>query len=322
MIPLHVNLGVDMEPSIATDYAKGTGDPEPSLKKIAKAGFRNIHWCHEWGSDHFYTSGEIKHIKKCLKKYDLKVSDLHACDGKYVKMNWALPPEKERLAGVELIKNRVNMAAEIGANVVVLHIPDNNKEVPKSVWMPCLRKSLAEIEPFVRKKNVRIAIENCEFGDINIVKEVLRGTDPSYLGFCLDNGHAAITGQLDVLENDKLLKSRLLCLHLNGNNDKTIDQHLIPFSGTTDWKVVTKGIAKSSYNGPVTLEVSMRNESTKDEMVFLNKAFKVGKRLAVMINDAKKENLIEKAAQYRKNSQKTTPNKINIVKLLQKEGKC
>ena len=122
-----------MKPSIATDYVKDTGDPEPYLKKISEAGFSNIHWCHEWNTDHIYSKDEIKDIKKNLEKYDLKVTDLHTSDGEKVNNYWLSTDKDEQLKGEKLIQNRIDMAAQLGCGVVVLHIPDEKEgdENPK-----------------------------------------------------------------------------------------------------------------------------------------------------------------------------------------------
>ncbi len=304
-----------MKPSIATDYVKDTGDPEPYLKKISEAGFSNIHWCHEWNTDHIYSKDEIKDIKKNLEKYDLKVTDLHASDGEKVSNYWLSTDKDEQLKGEKLIQNRIDMAAQLGCGVVVLHIPDEKEgdENPKlDSWIVPLRKTLAKLEKSARKQGIRIALEN---GHLGLIKDILKGTDPEYLGLCYDSGHGnKRTNQLDILESDGL-KDRILCLHLN-DNDGVGDLHTIPFQGTADWKRITKIISESSYSGPVTMEIGMKNSGIEDEKEFLNKAFKTGKQLSGMINDATKERLTEKAKEYR--NKNNDPVKIEVINRLKK----
>jgi len=110
-----------MQLSITTDYAKDTGNPESYLRCIADASFSHIHWCHQWSTDFLYSRREIEHIKKCLRGYGLELLDLHASHGQ--ERSWTSSREYERLAGVELVQNRIEMTAQLGGDVIVIHIP-------------------------------------------------------------------------------------------------------------------------------------------------------------------------------------------------------
>jgi len=59
--------------SITTDYFADTGDPAPYLRRIARAGFSHVHWCHEWNTDHLYSSQEITRISQELRECGLRV---------------------------------------------------------------------------------------------------------------------------------------------------------------------------------------------------------------------------------------------------------
>ena len=55
-------LGGVVELSITTDYVTNRGNPEPYLRRIGRSKFTPIHWCHEWNTDHHYSSKEIAQI--------------------------------------------------------------------------------------------------------------------------------------------------------------------------------------------------------------------------------------------------------------------
>jgi len=259
--------------SVTTDYAKDTGDPSPYLKRIADAGFSHIHWCHHWNTDFLYSKWEIDQIKSWLKEYGLTLLDLHGSAGN--EKNWASPQDYQRLSGVELAKNRIEMTAYLGADVVIMHVPGD----PESI---AIRKTLDEIEPFAREYNVRIAIEN---GKFEAISKLLSEYGPEYLGLCYDCGHGNITGA-NGLDNLEILKDRLISVHLH-DNDGNGDQHQILFMGTVDWKRLAKIIAKSSYKKPVSMEVTMGRSGIPDEMEFLAKAFETGTTFAGMIAEHK-----------------------------------
>ena len=256
--------------SITTDYVTDKGDPSPYLKRIADAGFSHIHWCHQWHTDFLYSRWEIDQIHRWLKDYGLQLLDLHASAGR--EKNWGSQKEFERLAGLELVRNRIAMASELGSDVIIMHAPHNST--------PALfRRSLDDLLPFAREHSVRIAIEN---GDLEDTAAVLSEYDPDYLGLCYDSGHGNESG--DGLEYLEALKDRLISVHLH-DNDGTADQHNPLFSGTIDWSALARVMAASSYTKCVSMEVTMGNSGFEDEVAFLEHAFDTGARFAQMIEE-------------------------------------
>lgn len=208
-----------MKLSVTTDYTRDTGDPSPYLRRIADAGFSHIHWYHRWCTDFMYSKSEIDQIKWWLREYGLQVLDLHATAGR--KKNWGSQREYERLAGLELVRNRIAMASQLGSNVIILHAPVQST--------PALfRRSLDELRPFAQEHQVRIAVEN---DDLNKIEKILTDYDPDYLGLCCDSGHGNMAD--DGLDGLERLKERLISVHPN-DNDGATDQHNPLFSGTVD----------------------------------------------------------------------------------------
>ena len=260
-----------MELSITSDYMKDRGDPSPYLRRIADAGFAHVHWCHQWNTDFLYSHSEIEQIQRWLAEYGLRLLDLHASAG--AEKNWASPREYERLAGVELVKNRLEMTARLGGDVIIMHIPDEPGCDP-------LRKSLDELEGYARGLNVRIAIEN---GKFEAIRPVLSERDPGCVGLCYDAGHGNLGGG-NGLDHLDALKSRLISVHLH-DNDGTKDQHNLPFSGTVDWPRLAGIMAQSAYTKCVSMEVVIANSGIGDETEFLGAAYKAGMRLSRMIEE-------------------------------------
>ena len=256
--------------SITTDYARDAGDPSPYLKRIADAGFSHNHWCHQWSTDFIYSKHEVDQIQKWLTAYGLQLLDLHASFGR--EKSWASPKEYERLAGVELVRNRIAMASQLGSHVIIMHAAVDIASSP-------FRQSLDELEAFARQHDVRIAIEN---GDLIGIQELLSVYDPDYLGLCYDSGHGNVDGDgPDLLRR---IKDRLISVHLH-DNDGTGDQHNPLFSGTIDWSALARILANSAYTKCVSMEVTIGNSGIKDEKVFLKHAFDTGTRFAQMIEE-------------------------------------
>ncbi|OGV70221.1 MAG: hypothetical protein A3K19_16585 [Lentisphaerae bacterium RIFOXYB12_FULL_65_16] len=263
-----------MSLSITTDYAADKGCPEPYLHRIADAGFSHVHWCHQWNTDFLYSRWEVSQIRKWLREYGLALLDLHGSLGP--EKNWASSREYERRAGIDLVRNRLQMTAQLGGDVVIMHVP------AEPDWT-ALKKSLDALEPVARKCGVRIAVENGRFDTID---RILAEYGPEYVGLCYDCGHGNV-GQ-DGLSSLDAIKDRLISVHLH-DNDGTGDQHKLLFSGTVDWPRLARIIAASSYRKCVSMETSMRNSGIPDEEAFLAKAFETGTALTGMIEPERRK---------------------------------
>ncbi|MBI3985597.1 MAG: sugar phosphate isomerase/epimerase [Lentisphaerae bacterium] len=265
--------------SMTTDYSGMTHwSPEPYLKRIAEAGFSHVHWCHQWNTDFVYAKPEIAQIDRWLKQYGLKLLDLHASHG--VEKKYMSVFEYERLAGVELVKNRLDMTARLGGGVIILHItysPAQDRH--EDLSMEQLRRSLDTLEPYARKRRVRIAIEN---GTFPRIVELFADYGPGFLGLCYDSGHGNALGGGSGLDHLDRWKERLISLHLH-DNDGTADQHKPPFTGTVDWPRLARIIAFSSYDQCVSMESNMNVYPLKDEAAFLALCFENGMRFQRMI---------------------------------------
>jgi sugar phosphate isomerase/epimerase len=269
-----------MQLSITTDYARDTGNPEPYLRQIAETGFTHIHWCHHWNTDFLYSSFEVEQIGRWLHDLGLQLLDLHATDGR--EKVWSSLREYERQAGVELVKNRIEMTAQLGGDAIVMHVPNLLDATTRDQTWSQLLKSLDELQPYARDRNIRIAMENGTDDSVVHMRKLFEQYGPEYLGLCYDCGHGNLTGKgLDQLES---LKDRLAVVHLHDNNGNA-DQHKIPFTGTVDWQRLAEIMARSAYKKCVSMESNMHQHDIRDERAWLQQAYEAGARLTHMIED-------------------------------------
>lgn len=271
------------ELSIATDYQQGTGCPQRFLEAIAAAGFTHLHWCHQWCTDFLYAAAEIDQIGAWMADLGLGLTDLHASAGQ--EKGWVSALEYERLAGVELVNNRLEMTARLGGDVVVLHIPgEPEEEGARQAYWDRVHRSLDALAVCSQVSGVRIALENGGTpASWTPILKVFADYPLDFVGLCYDSGHGNMSGDgLDRLEENA---ERLIAVHLhdNGGGD---DQHAVPFMGTVDWDRLTGIIARSGYGKWVNLELSQQRSGYEDETAFLRDAFAVGKRLSEAIAKA------------------------------------
>ena len=251
--------------SITTDYVSSTGSPEQPVRLIGEAGFTHLHWCHHFTGDFAYMPCEIDAIRRLMAANNVKLLDVHGSSGDE-KCWWSFD-ETQRLAGVELVKNRCLMLKELGGpGHVIMHIPactvtrseeDNDRQ--RKHFAQVL-KSLDELVPWLEKEGVRIALENTFNDTWETIEAALSRYPASVVNFCYDSGHGNVLAgseekQLPLLKKNR---NRLGALHLN-DNDGVHDLHQPPFMGTVDWQALADIIKDSSYRGPLSYEITMRH---------------------------------------------------------------
>ena len=271
--------------SINTDFESDRGNPFPSLEKIAEAGFTHVHWGHHWNSDFIYTDSELLEISRVLSSLGLLLSDTHASKG--LEKCWFSPLEYERIAGVELLKNRIYMTSLLGGDAVVLHpfvVYDKNV---LHFYREQGLKSLREIESFARNCGIKIALENLfkadefdifdrELENLDTLNFFFREFSPDILGFCWDIGHCLLLGENAFKRCSGFARERLSVMHLSDNRGD-LDQHSAPFTWSDRWDWIAEIIAASPYpeEKPVLLEVDInRNPSKIDD--FLSNVYNAG----------------------------------------------
>jgi sugar phosphate isomerase/epimerase len=269
--------------SLTSDYITDHGDPEPYLRALAEAGFTHVHWCHQWRSDFLYADSEIAQIGVWLQLYGLRLNDVHGSEG--IEKFWYAPQEYARLAGIELVKNRVELAARLGGDAVVMHVypPTLRPDLTgfNDFLFDQIRRSLDDLEAYCQERGVRIALENLiDFAAIeagvtdtahagdnaDLLARLLAAYDPAFLGFCFDAGHARLG--YDRLTAYAPLFDRLAVLHLH-DNDGVGDLHLPVGDGVVDWARVASLIAASPYAKPISFELSIRNTRFTEAAPFL-----------------------------------------------------
>lgn len=275
--------------SITTDYISDRGSPEPHLRRIADAGFSHIHWCHHWNTDYYYTEPELDQIGRWLHDFGLSLLDVHGSDG--VEKAWVSELEYERLAGVELVKNRIDLAARFGGDAVVMHLFEPRIQELRPRFWDQARRSLDALEPYARARGVRIALENLYSrrdegwaDNFDLLERCFDAYGPDFLGMCFDSGHA-ILGE-DRLDKVAALQDRIIVLHLH-DNDSQGDQHRLIFSASVDWPRVAQIVAGSSYRKPMSMEVQIRHSGVDGPEAFLRQAFDTGTRFSEMVDTAR-----------------------------------
>lgn len=289
-----------MKIAINTDYCGGVGNPVPRLKAIAEAGFTHLHWCHHWNTDFFYTAPELRTIKQAMQDFGLTLLDIHGSDGQ--EKCWYSTDETVRQAGLLLVRNRMEMFAELGGiGSLMMHIPawrsnwtaEQVAQNQVEARTEALYRSLDELFPYCEKYNCPIAVENHASDTFEAINRLMKKYDTKWLGITYDSGHGNIReGRgLELLEP---VKDRLMALHLN-DNDHSGDLHQPAFYGNVDWQKVAELLDASGYQREMlSFELSMRytpfmnqelhivDQTLEAQQTFLNDAYERGCKVARM----------------------------------------
>jgi len=82
---------------------------------------------------------------------------------------------------------------------------------------------------------------------------LVKETDPELVGVCWDVNHAHVQ-KLDQYRAIKQLGKHLFHVHVTDTTTDSEEQHLLPFEGEVDWKVVIKALREIDYEGLFSLE--------------------------------------------------------------------
>lgn len=304
-----------MELGFATDFGGQStklSGIEEVLQKISEAGFTHIHWCHEWDGEYLYSVYEMLQIKEWFEKFGLKAKALHASKGSRIstvmhkeeesRKDYTSANEYNRLAGVELIQNRMDLAYLLGANEIVLHmyVPymdfRENAEAEDAFYGQVF-KSFDELRGYAAERGIRICLETML--EIPLEEQyrqfdrIFARYEREYIGLCWDTGHTHVVANERMYEFAERYRDRIFSVHINDNlggprADITgrealtwcCDMHWIPGEGAIDWERVAEILAASDYELPLVMEL---NCYEPDKELFLRQSYEAGAALTEKI---------------------------------------
>ena len=193
-------------------------------------------------------SQDPQRIRALTAEFGLAVGALHAPCLLLTRKVWGTDPLRK-------IDRSVEAAADAGIPVVVVHPPYR--------WQAAFRRWLVEDLPSVEQRTgVAVAVENMfpvrvAGRDVTLHAnqdlEALEGLHH----LVLDTSHAAVARH-DPIQVRRLFGERLRHVHLSDNAGKGWDSHLPPGEGVLDIDGFLDDLARSGYDGAVSLEVDLR----------------------------------------------------------------
>lgn len=223
-------------------------NPKETIMAIKKAGYDGVFL--QWYNKEWEFSQE-QQLKLC-DELDLPVEFVHLGYSKINKI-W-----EEGEDGEELVRSYINdldACKRNDINMVVMHL--TSKSVAPSPSLIGINR-FQKIIDYADKLGIKIAFENTKI--FGYLEYLFKHISNQNIGICYDSGHCHC--HFDDKFSWDIFKGKILALHLH-DNDKTSDQHLLPFDGTIDWESVVEHLKKSDYKGNVILESCYKGDYLK-----------------------------------------------------------
>jgi L-ribulose-5-phosphate 3-epimerase len=246
--------------------------PKEIVDSVKKAGFNRVfmHW-----KDYEYDGDDWEFSPSCIKEMGLKIIFTHL-PYRNINLIWGEKGNVDVL--IERYFRDINECKKYGIPMVVMHLT-TGFEVP--MYNKTGIDRLKKIVEYAKKSGIKIAFENTKMR--GYLDYVLANIKDNNVGICFDSGHyhAYFNDEFDFLK----FKNKIFAVHLH-DNDKSDDEHLIPFDGTINWTSLLKLLKKCNFDGDITLESIYRNkylESTPLE--FYKKNYNIANKLAKMYEE-------------------------------------
>ncbi len=165
------------------------------------------------------------------------------------------PVKSSREKTIEYLKPRIELAAKHNVGIAI-----------ENLW---------ELNISPKRRYTSTAEELVELVDI-------LSKDFDNMGICWDVEHSSIMKQ-DLYSQLQLVGNRLKATHISDYLSVQED-HILPFSGNTDWAEVMRALKSVSYKGDFTYEIHRYTMRVPDELVLsaLKHSVKVGNYLINM----------------------------------------
>jgi sugar phosphate isomerase/epimerase len=233
---------------------------------IREAGFSTIEVSASPGHLDVTDRQMVKRAAEQARTNSLEVYSVHAPFS--VGVDITSTDSKEREHAVQVIYNTAEAAAMLEARYLVLHPGPEEGSFSAKVKRKRLEngaESLAAISTRCQQLGHRLVLENMlphlfasHVEDLLWLMGALHSRD---IGFCLDTGHATLTGDLpDVAEK---LAGHVRMLHVHDNRG-TEDEHLAPGEGDINWERLLGHLSTQGFNGSMIIEM---NEGQDDRQV-------------------------------------------------------
>ena len=242
------------------------------LAQIAAHGFEAVEVFATRSHFDYHDASAIAQLGEWLKESGLALHAIHApiVESMSAGDKWgavisnAVGDSAKRQAAVREADAALNIARELGAAVIVVHLGTPTVQGGENNRTAAFR-SVEDICRLAEPAGVKVALElipNPLSDAASLVTMLERDLDFPRTGICLDFGHAFLMG--DVADTIETVAEHLVTTHVHDNAGKK-DDHLVPFDGRINWDMALMTMQKVGYDGTYLMELA--NTSTPEEVL-------------------------------------------------------
>ncbi len=205
-------------------------------------------------------SQQTSAVKQLSDHHEIPICAVHAPCLLFTQRVWGTEPWGK-------LERSAQMAAEVGAEVVVVHPPFRWQKEYAAGFVD----GIAALE---ESTGIAFAVENmypwrasARPGTRMGMEMYLPGWDPSeesYANTTIDLSHAAIA-QSGVIEMAVRLGSRLRHVHLTDGSGSAKDEHLVPGRGVMGASDFLTHVASVGFAGDVVIEINTRKATSREQ---------------------------------------------------------
>ncbi len=243
-----------------------TADLKKALELISDEGFKSVEL---WADTvHFDPRAKLNtnDIASWIKQYGLHIHSAHAPFRHFFNR-----PEDDMdflRYRMDLWRKTIDRCEKLSILILVMHAM-NRQEYPYSMAESgIIKETLESLCDYASGRGVAIALENIPDGGAVSKDDIsctLRNQKKLFnidkLRFCLDIGHAPLTGT-KVFDEIDAACGRLVSFHVHNNNG-IVDSHDLPDSGVLDWGGIYQYAREKNYKGEFVIEVYGGDEPEK-----------------------------------------------------------
>src|ERR1700734_1462768 len=219
------------------------------LGEIAAAGFAAVEvFC----APHHFNYNDPQAVRELgdgLREHKVALHSLHApterdwSPGREsgVPLSISDPERIRRLDAVDEIKRTLEGSEKVPCKYLIQHI-GHGRQMADPRKLDAAFTSLENLSMFAKARGVTIALENTpdELGAPGSLHHFITDTHLHDLKLCFDIGHAHV--EEGVAASFDAMRDRIVTAHIHDNHGEK-DEHLLPYTGTIDWKAALGGIA-------------------------------------------------------------------------------
>lgn len=238
---------------------------DETIKRIAAAGYDGIEiGCaapHAWPAH--LSAARRKDIRTLLESENLTPVSLLPAPGGGPGNNPASPLLEERQATVAHYKEVVDLAADLGAKLVMYiggwQVFGTSRE---DAWAWSL-ENLRDIAEHAKSRDIVMAVEPTS-ADSNVIEsaddalKLMRETEQSNVGVMFDTYHALYRNEVSA-DYVRIMKEHLVHVHA-ADTDR-----LPPGEGAVDWISFMQALKDIDYQGHVTMEIGFNTRAAEPD---------------------------------------------------------